>query len=190
MERRKYQITEWCHNFIKDHVKDGDICIDATVGGGNDTKLLCELVGEKGRVIGFDIQEQAIEKARNLLKDYNLEKRAQLILDGHENMEQYAEEGTVSCITFNLGYFPGGDHSICTQLSTSQKAIESGLDCLKVGGIISLCIYSGGDSGFEEKEGLLPFLKQLDSKKYIVIMSQYFNRPNNPPIPVFIIKLA
>ena len=33
------------------------------------------------------------------------------------------------------------------------------------------------------------YLKALDSKKYLVIVSEYANRPNNPPIPVLVIKL-
>lgn len=32
-------------------------------------------------------------------------------------------------------------------------------------------------------------LKELDSKTYLVITSCYYNRPNNPPMPVFIQKL-
>ena len=55
--------------------------------------------------------------------------------------------------------------------------------------MMSLCIYSGGDSGFEERDALLSFLKDLDYKKYIVILSQYWNRPNHPPIPAIIFKL-
>lgn len=29
-----YQITQWCHRFIEEQVKDGDYCIDATCGNG------------------------------------------------------------------------------------------------------------------------------------------------------------
>ena len=25
MEHKRYQITQWCHNFIKDYVQEGDI---------------------------------------------------------------------------------------------------------------------------------------------------------------------
>ena len=54
---------------------------------------------------------------------------------------------------------------------------------------MSLCIYSGGDSGFEERDAILDYLKTLDSKHYLVILSEYYNRPNHPPIPVLIVKL-
>ena len=54
---------------------------------------------------------------------------------------------------------------------------------------MSLCIYSGGDSGFDERDAILFWLKELDSRKYLVIKSDYYNRPNNPPIPVLVVKL-
>lgn len=54
---------------------------------------------------------------------------------------------------------------------------------------MSLCIYSGSDTGFEEKEALLTYVKALDQRLYLVIRSDYFNRANYPPIPVLIYKL-
>ena len=75
-----------------------------------------------------------------------------------------------------------------TRAKTSIEAIEKGLEALKPGGIISLCIYSGQDTGFEEKHAILEYLKGVDQRKYVIIKSEFYNRPNNPPIPVFIIK--
>lgn len=100
-----------------------------------------------------------------------------------------ASPESVSCIVFNLGYLPGGDHSLSTKADTSIRALEQGLSLLQKNGLISLCIYSGGDSGFQERDQVLAWLSGLDSQKYLVIRSDYFNRPNNPPIPVLIIKL-
>ena len=53
-----------------------------------------------------------------------------------------------------------------------------------------LCIYSGGATGFEERDTLLLSLKELDPRKFLVILSSYYNRPNHPPIPVLIRKLS
>ena len=115
---------------------------------------------------------------------------AELILDGHEYMEKYVlEVGMVSCIVFNFGYLPGGDHTVATKAETSVAAIQSGLSLLRKGGLMSLCIYSGGDTGNQEKEAILGFLKTLDTKQYLVIVSAYFNRSNHPPVPVQIRKL-
>ena len=186
---RKYQITEWCLRFIREHVKEGDICIDATAGNGNDTLALCQLVGESGKVYAFDIQEQAVLNTKKRLADHGVENRAEVLLESHTNMNQYVGADSVSCITFNFGYLPGGDHNLATKKESSIAAIHEGLRLLKKGGMMSLCIYSGGDSGFEERDAILEELKTLDGKKYLVILSQYYNRPNNPPIPAMIIKM-
>lgn len=186
---RKYQITEWCHHFIRDHVKAGDCCIDATAGNGNDTLVLCEQVGENGKVFAFDIQEEAVNNTKKRLQEHGFTERAKVLLESHVNMKHYVEENSVSCITFNFGYLPGGDHALATRKETSIAAIYDGLTLLKKGGMMSLCIYSGGDSGFEERDAILEELKRLDGRKYLVIVSEYYNRPNNPPIPVLIIKL-
>ena len=91
-------------------------------------------------------------------------------------------------ICFNFGYLPGGDHRIATSPATSVEAVEQGLRILKKGGMMSLCIYSGGDTGFEEKEALLAFLGTLPPRRYTVIVNTYYNRGNHPPVPVFIFK--
>ena len=101
------------HRFIKEHARPGDFWIDGTAGRGYDTAFLCELVGEEGRVLSFDIQEDAIESTKALLREKEFS-WAQVIADSHSNMERYAKEGKVDGIVFNFGYLPGGDHSICT----------------------------------------------------------------------------
>ena len=186
---KNYQITSWVHHFLEDHVQLGDICIDATMGNGNDTALLSKLAGEKGRVIAFDIQQMALDNTREKMVKEGCPENYELVLDSHVTMAEYAKENTVSCITFNLGYLPGGDHAKATKGESSIRAIETGLALLKKKGLMTVCIYSGGDSGFEEKDAVLEYLKALDSKKYLVIVSEYANRPNNPPIPVLIVKL-
>ena len=186
---KNYQITSWVHHFLEDHVQPGDICIDATMGNGNDTALLSRLAGKNGRVIAFDIQQMALDNTEEKLKKEACPENYELILDSHETMGNFAEDNTVSCITFNLGYLPGGDHAKATKGESSIKAIETGLRLLKKKGLMTVCIYSGGDSGFDEKNAVMAYLKALDSKKYLVIISEYANRPNNPPIPVLVIKL-
>lgn len=182
-------VTQWYHQFIRSQVMPGDLCIDATMGNGNDTALLCRLAGPSGHVIAFDIQEQALVSTRSLLEELGLLSNCRLLLASHETMDQYAVAGTVSCITFNLGYLPGGDHHTCTRSESSLIAIRSGLELLKPGGLMTICIYRGHASGSDEADVILSFLQSLDCKKYLVIQSEYINRPNLPPIPVLVIKL-
>lgn len=186
--RKRFQITEYCHHFLEEFIAEGDICIDATAGNGNDTEFLCRSVGDAGKVYAFDIQKDAIDHTRARLEEAGISERAELILDGHEKMATYVKE-EVSVIVFNFGYLPGGDHQIATKPLTSIPAIEAGLSLLKVNGIMNLCIYSGGDTGYEERDEILSYLKELDSRKWLVIMSSYYNRKNDPPIPVFIIRI-
>ena len=189
---QQFQITRWCHHFIRIQVQKGDICIDATAGNGNDTELLCNLTGSTGKVYAFDIQKAALEHTERRLEKAALLDCVELICAGHENMADYVpevEHGQISCIVFNFGYLPGGDHRLSTHAKTSIRAMETGLSLLKKQGLMSLCIYSGGDTGFEEREAILAWLKTLDSKQYLVILSEYYNRPNDPPIPVLILRL-
>lgn len=53
---------------------------------------------------------------------------------------------------------------------------------------MALCIYSGGDTGYEEKDKILEYLKTLDEKRYLVIVNSFYNRRKDPPLPVFVVK--
>ena len=154
--------------------------------------LLCRKAAEKlGMQFKLTVNgQEALDSTAKLLAERGLSDRARLLLDSHSNMENYAEPETVDCITFNFGWLPAGNHSIFTTPATSIPAIEAGLRLLKPGGIMSLCIYYGRDCGFTERDALLEYLPTIDSKIYTVIVSQFCNRPNNPPIPVFIWKDA
>ena len=176
------------HIVLKSHVKKGDFCIDATAGRGRDTAYLCSLVGETGRILSFDIQQQALDSTAELLAKEGYALRTKLILDSHSNMAGYAETGSVDAICFNLGWLPGGDHSLFTMPETSIAAIQAGLTLLRAGGLMSLAVYYGGQSGFEERDALLAFLPTLDSNRYTVMETHFCNRPNNPSIAVFILK--
>lgn len=185
---RQSQITFWCHELIRSQAARGGVYIDATMGKGQDTLFLCELAGNLGKVFAFDIQKKALEITEAKLRERKYLNRVRLILDGHENMKNYIEKETVDVICFNFGYLPGGNHKIATKPDTSLSAVKCGLELLKHGGLMSLCIYSGQDTGFEEKNVLLSFLKTLSPRDYTVIINEYWNRENNPPIPVLIFK--
>ena len=94
----------------------------------------------------------------------------------------------VDCVVFNLGYLPGGDHSLQTRYTTTIEAIEKSLCLLKESGFISVTIYYGKNSGTEEKEMVLEYLKNLNHKLYTVTLHDFFNRPNNPPLTAIITK--
>jgi len=91
-------------------------------------------------------------------------------------------------VTFNLGWLPKGDHSVHTNADTSIEAISKAMRLIKPGGVISVIIYYGRDTGYEEKARVMEYLKSIDSDEYSVIIAEFANRPNDPPIPCFIFR--
>ncbi|MBQ3940998.1 MAG: class I SAM-dependent methyltransferase [Oscillospiraceae bacterium] len=184
--KRQLGVLDLAHRWLTERVAAGDICIDATCGRGHDTKLLCTLAGSEGRVLGFDVQPEAIESTAALLAEHGL--TAELHLDSHANMEQYADAGTVSCIVFNFGWLPRGSHEIFTRAESSIAALNAGLRLLKTGGALVLCVYYGGANGFSERDALLEYFAALDSRYYTVLQCQFPNRTGCPPFAVLITK--
>lgn len=168
-------------------VKRGDVVVDATMGNGNDTIFLCELVGEEGTVYSFDIQKNAIENTKENLKSNNIRGQVELILDGHENIDKYIKE-KVKLVMFNLGYLPKAEHKITTNADTTIIAIEKSLKLLQKNGVVILVIYHGHKEGKEEKENIKRFVKDLNQKQYNVIELCFVNQVNNPPVLVAVEK--
>ena len=176
-------ITEF---FIKTYIKSGDTVVDATAGNGNDTLKLCKAVGDRGKVFAFDIQEIALCETRKKINENGFF-NAELIQDSHSEIDKYVSK-PLRAVIFNLGYLPGGDHLLCTKADTTIEAIKKSLALISNEGFISITVYYGKNSGTQEKEAVMEFLKQLDYKEYTVTVHDFYNRPNNPPITVIITK--
>jgi predicted methyltransferase len=179
---------EQSHRIIESAVSKGDTVVDATAGNGNDTVFLAGLVGKYGKVYSFDIQEKALENTRKDLADSGYGDRVFLIHDGHENMLSHICV-KVKAVMFNLGYLPGGDHRIHTHPDTTIKAVNSALDILDKGGVICMVVYHGGDTGYEERDHLIAYIKTIDPLEYTVMTVNFPAQANNPPILVCIEKL-
>jgi len=171
----------------KDHIEQGDTVIDATAGRGRDTLLLSNLVGKTGRVFSFDIQEEAIASSKELFDKNKLFNNVTFILDNHEMMLKHIEE-KVSFVMFNLGYLPGGDHSIGTEKESTINAISASLGLLGKNGFIVIVVYHGGDTGYEERDAVIRFAETLNQHEYIVRMSRFINQRGDPPILICIQK--
>lgn len=174
------------HEFLKQHVAPGAFCIDATAGKGRDTALLCRLAGESGRVLAFDIQPDATAQTKALLAAEGL--NAEVILDTHAHMEQYAAPETVDCVVFNFGRLPGGDPAVFTRAESSVAAINAGLRLLKPGGVMAIALYYGKENGYGERDAILAHLQTLDDRRFSVLCCDWANRRNDPPMPIFIWK--
>ncbi|MBM7557706.1 class I SAM-dependent methyltransferase [Halanaerobacter jeridensis] len=174
------QGVDFSHNLIKEHINKGAKVIDATVGNGHDTQFLAEVVGAKGFVWGFDVQESALEAAKNRLQENELSERVKLIHAGHEKMQDYISEN-VDGILFNLGYLPGSNKEIITTVDTTLQAVKSGLELLAVGGLMIVVVYLGHEGGKKEQQALLDYAKKLDEKKYNVLHYRFINQSSQPP---------
>lgn len=174
------------HEFLRQNVKPGAFCIDATAGKGRDTALLCRLAGETGRVLAFDIQPEAVAQTEALLAREGL--TARVILDSHARMEQYAEAESADCVVFNFGRLPGGDPRIFTLAESSLQAIDAGLRLLKPRGIMAVALYYGKENGYEERDAVLAHLRGLDDRRFSVLCCDWANRRGEPPMPILIWK--
>ncbi|GAA0727151.1 class I SAM-dependent methyltransferase [Clostridium malenominatum] len=162
-------------------LRPGDVAIDATMGKGNDTIFLRNLVGDEGRVYAFDVQEEAINITREKLNSLNIYiNNVEIILDGHENLHRYVNE-KVKVVMFNLGYLPGTSRHLTTKGETTIKAIEKSLEILEKGGVILLVIYYGHEGGEEEREAVIKYTSTLNQKKYNVVKLSFINQVNSPP---------
>lgn len=176
------------HAFLRKEVRPGAVCIDATAGKGRDTALLCRLVGETGRVLAFDIQEEAVAQTQALLASEGL--LAEVLLDSHAHMGRYLPPESVDCIVFNFGRLPGGDPKIFTRADTSVEAIRAGLELLRPGGVLAIALYYGGENGYEERDRILQYLEGVDQRCFSVLACRWTNRRGDPPMPVFVWKEA
>ena len=111
---------------LREALRPGDHAVDATMGNGQDTLLLAQLVGPTGRVDAFDIQPSALVKTRERLEEADCMAQARLHLAGHETMAD-AVRGPVQAVVFNLGWLPGGDKEITTRVETTRRALEASL---------------------------------------------------------------
>jgi len=96
-------------------------------------------------------------------------------------LHQEIKENTIDLIIFNLGYLPGGDHSIITRPHNTIEALNNAFPKLAKDGIITIVAYPGTPEGMEEKEALHNYISQLDQAKYNVCHWHPINQANNPP---------
>lgn len=169
-------------HIIENNIYKDNIVIDATVGNGNDTLFVKKLLNDTGKIYCFDIQNQALKntKYRILKEGFNLT-NIYLINDSHENLDIYVKE-EVDLVIFNLGYLPGGNHSIVTKPESSILAISKALKLIKKTGKIIIVGYIGHEGGYEEVMQIHKYLTNIDQKKFNIIKIEFINQINSPPV--------
>ena len=178
------KVLEIAHQILAENVTKQDVCIDMTVGNGNDTLFLANIAKH---VYGFDIQKEAITKTKEKLKTQKID-NVTLYLDNHAHLSFYQLD-KVKGIIFNLGYLPGKDKTITTQVESTLIALKQSLECLVQGGICVCVIYPGHEEGFKESQQIQQYVKHLNQKEYEVLQYAFINQIHEPPYLIAIKKL-
>lgn len=172
-------ISNLSHFIINEFLENKVVAIDGTLGNGFDTDFLSK---KFEKVYSFEIQKEACSKYKERNKE-----NVHIINDSHHLFKNYINEN-VDCIMYNLGFLPGGDKGITTMHNTSLESIKSGLEMLKCGGIMTICIYKGHTEGKIEETCILKYLSDLPKNKYGVMTHSYLNRSDTSPSLVVIEK--
>ena len=84
--------------------RDGLVYVDCTLGGGGHSELILRKIQPDGRLIAFDIDNDAIEYASNRLKDY---KNLTIVKESYSNIKKVLQNLGIKEITggivFDLG---------------------------------------------------------------------------------------
>lgn len=166
------------------YVERGDCVIDATCGNGGDTIALSAAVGEEGRVLALDIQQSAVEYTRNRLAEANAVNaavRQGSFLHMDEILQAVFPGNIPSAIVFNLGYLPGGDKSITTKAEETEAAVRRAADLVRLGGVVTVVLYSGHPEGAREKRAVLAMAERLPKEKYHAVFASMSNQTGAPP---------
>jgi arsenite methyltransferase len=167
-------------------IKSGDIVVDLGSGAGNDCFVAQALVGDEGEVIGIDMTEAMIDKAKsNLLKTQF--KNIHFLLGEIENMPVMDNKADVVISNCVLNLVPN-----------KEKAFSEVYRILKFGGHFSISdvvvkgqlpesiknhaeMYAGCVSGALQKDEYLSIIEksgfvniQVQKEKQIVIPDEFF----------------
>ena len=171
-------------HFIMEHLCEGDVAVDFTMGNGNDTLFLSKAVGESGKVYAFDIQEDALTSTKAHLEENGAPDNYTLICASHHRVKEFVNE-PINAGMFNLGYLPrSGRKALTTMRQTTMPAVEAAIELLAPDGVLIVAIYPGHEEGALEGEMLREYFKTLS--KYRICPSE-FKILNSPTSPYFFI---
>ena len=174
------ELTALHKHFILEHLKEGDVAVDFTMGNGNDTLFLSKAVSENGRVYAFDIQEDALISTEKKLKENGAPENYTLICASHHRVKEFVKE-PIKAGMFNLGYMPGsGNKALTTMRETTLPAVENALSLLDRDAILMVAVYPGHPEGALEGEELQNYFATLSRYKLCIAKFQMVNSPTSP----------
>ncbi|MFA8343787.1 MAG: class I SAM-dependent methyltransferase [Rhodothermaceae bacterium] len=167
---------------FKRFLKPGDIAVDATVGAGYDTLFLARTVGKTGHVYGFDVQEEALTRARANIEKDGVVTPITLFCQGHETMKEALPEevhGKIKAFSFNLGYLPASESPVTTEAKTSLPAIQAAMEIMHPKGVIAIAIYSGHAQGKIEQDEIKAWAASVPYPDFRIASYEFINKDQN-----------
>lgn len=145
-----HDITALAHEWIAPALVAGATAVDATAGAGHDTLFLARAVGPHGRVHAFDIQADAISRARVALEESGFGDRVTWHRACHSTAGDCLDGEPPHAVMFNLGWLPGGSRALTTRPDTTLLALDVLAARLRPGGRLSVVAYRGHAGGARE----------------------------------------
>ncbi len=186
-------MASWAHDLLAAVLGPGEMAVDLTTGNGHDTCFLFRAVGPEGRVLAFDIQDEALQQAAERLTVAG----ARVFGPIHEPPETFSEPGVylvhgcharlrdflpqpAAAVIANLGYLPGGAKDIATARDTTLEALRQALPLLATGGRLAVVAYVGHPGGRSEAEAVAELFSTLPASQWNVLQLLAANRPAAP----------
>lgn len=179
-----WSVLTYVHKLAEQRVAAGEVVIDATAGTGADTLALARMVGNKGKVYSFDIQQEALNRTRERLAEASIpEQRVELLLASHDQMKESLpgeHHGRISAVLFNLGYLPGGNPEVITMPDSTIRALDQAFSLLKPGGLLCVTAYPGHPGGETEAAKVDAWFSHLNPRAGQAISYRMLNRRSAP----------
>jgi len=149
--KNKSQAIGYSH-LLASFPKGKGLAIDATIGNGHDSLYLLH---HYQKVIGFDIQDLAIKRSNERLKDYN---GLTIIKDSFVNIVNYIDQ-PIDCLIYNLGFLPGSDRKVKTEVKDVIKSLDLTLPKISPNGNCIIVFYPRHNDS-EEYLGVKEYLEK------------------------------
>lgn len=98
------------------------IYVDATLGGGGHSGLILEQINPSGRLISFDVDDDAIKAASERLKDY---KNLTIVKDSYSNIKKVLQDLKIEKITGGILFDLGASYH---QLTKAERGFSFSKD--------------------------------------------------------------
>ncbi len=176
-------VVQFAHTLIRQCSNSARFALDATAGQGFDTLFLADLVGEDGRVLALDIQQEALDKTMMELQRHSLEQRVLLERRSHDELDEILPRiafPKLDLVMYNLGYLPGSDKLCTTQAHSTIESLKQASRYMIAGSVLSVCVYRAHAGAEDEYEQLLLWLQTLDPTMFRVQQYRALLSPKAP----------